>query len=146
MNKKILALVTVIIVLVLIIGTMSFLLYQSTNNNETQKADSFELQIKDLIGAYTSPANVNAPNFSVNDNATAMAQFKATYSGNLTAVSETTFLADLNNCMPTYALTNGLYKSSSIIRTGNTFYLVTLNDNYNVAVPQFTSTCVSYTP
>jgi hypothetical protein len=146
MNKKRLALIVVATALICVIATTAaFTFFQSPIKNSNSElpqsssisslpssltpdeistllADSFELEIKDMINGYSANAPYTFTRVDSNlYNATVIAQYTAAYA-NYTSVSETTFLGDLNTNLG-YINLGYVY----IVRVDNTFYLTIKN-------------------
>lgn len=134
MNRKYLALIAVIIALSIII--IAFLFHSfSVNNaaNATEKADSFEIQIKSDISDLNQ--GITFTNLNVYNNNTQAKYEKEVYQtcnislADFTKVSETTFLNDITaNSTQNYYIFN-------ILRLNNTFYLLrytTLRETFYV--------------
>lgn len=124
MDKKYLALIGLVIILISVILTL--VLFQSLIQNETAKADSFELQIKDAI-----PSGASHIAFARIDNETLLnsSPFYSEMIGNCTNVSEMTFLSYIN----TYVKEESApppHHSTSILRVKNTFYLSVVREGF----------------
>jgi hypothetical protein len=146
MNKKRLALIGVVAVLIIVVVTVVFAQTIIQNSNTasspsssvtssssltqdeiaTLKADSLELEIKDLTVGYGMTFTRIDNNLY---NATVIAQATSIYT-NYNSVSETAFLGDINNYVLNIYPINPLYFESSITRIGNTFYLKISSTGY----------------
>lgn len=159
MNKKHLTLIGVVVVLIIIVVTVVFAQTLIQNNNTTSslsssvtssspltqdeittlKADSLELEIKDLAVGYGVVFNRIDSNVN---NATVITQYTERMGFvNYTIVSETVFLGDINNCLITENQRFAPSFNFSVTRIGNTFYLTINADGY----PQY-NISVSCTP
>lgn len=146
MNKKYLALIGLVIVLVSVISAL--ILSQSLLQNSTAIADSFELRIKDMIQP-NQGANQMETSFVRLDNKTLVEESFAFYEmNNFTSISETEFLDYVFNTV-FQADHSGYVYGLSVLRCQNTFYLI--GDDAGVS-PKLIATCTptrileTYTP
>lgn len=131
MNKKYLALIGLVIVLISVI--LALVLSQSLIQNATVQADSLELQIR---GMYPSLSFIRI------DNKTLVAESLLTRA-NVTDFSKTEFLSYISKTMYNPQSSGGIQSGGVLLRCENTFYFYGLSNVIASCTPSHMST---YTP
>ena len=142
MNKKYFVLIIIAIVLISTVLVTGIL--QLSKQNSTVIADSFELQIKDLMSPNSNEVTFNRIDSSV-VNKTVM-DLVAFHYINYNSVSESTFIGYITDCLLADNQAGDDLYTANVLRLENTFYLTTEYSYLNNGKYVYNNISVSCSP